>query len=141
LEALTVGQVDLHHGLIDLMPADATAQQRQSKKRNPVVPIVADIRDRLAKLIAGKAPADKVLPPRDYYLRFKEHLQSLDLEEKSYPHVLRHTRATHLLQAGVSIYDVAKLLGDTVATVEKSYGHHSSDYLANSLRGKGPKLD
>jgi hypothetical protein len=29
------------------------------------------------------------------------------------------------------IYDVAKLLGDTVATVEKVYGHHSPEYLAS----------
>jgi integrase len=44
------------------------------------------------------------------------------------PHTLRHSRATHLLQAGVPTWDVAGLLGDTVATVERVYGHHSPDY-------------
>lgn len=57
-------------------------------------------------------------------------------KEKSrrwHPHIMRHTRATHLLQSGKSIYDVARLLGDTIATVERVYGHHSADHLANRL--------
>jgi integrase len=43
------------------------------------------------------------------------------------------SRATHLLQAGASIYDVAKLLGDTTATVERVYGHHSCESLGKNL--------
>jgi integrase len=40
-----------------------------------------------------------------------------------HPHRLRHTYATHLLEAGVPIHHVAELLGDTVATVESTYSH------------------
>jgi site-specific recombinase XerD len=43
--------------------------------------------------------------------------------------MLRHSRATHMLMDGESIYKVAKLLGDTVSTVEKRYGHVSVEYL------------
>ena len=50
------------------------------------------------------------------------------------PHTLRHTRATHLLQLGVDIWDVAGLLGDTVSTIERTYGHYSPDYLGDTLR-------
>jgi integrase len=39
------------------------------------------------------------------------------------PHRLRHTYATHLLEAGTPIHHVAELLGDTVATVEGAYSH------------------
>ena len=49
------------------------------------------------------------------------------------PHVLRHTRATHLLQKGVAPYAVASLLGDTVATVLRVYGHHCPNYLAEAI--------
>ncbi|MGH9287514.1 MAG: tyrosine-type recombinase/integrase [Acidimicrobiales bacterium] len=41
----------------------------------------------------------------------------------SSPHRLRHTYATHLLEAGTPIHHVAELLGDTVATVEGTYSH------------------
>ena len=39
------------------------------------------------------------------------------------PHRLRHTYASHLLEAGTPIHHVAELLGDTVATVEGTYSH------------------
>jgi integrase len=38
-------------------------------------------------------------------------------------HMTRHTYATTLCEAGTPIYDMAKLLGDTVATVENTYAH------------------
>jgi integrase len=40
-----------------------------------------------------------------------------------HPHMLRHTYATHLIEAGVPIAHVAELLGDTVAIVESTYSH------------------
>lgn len=49
------------------------------------------------------------------------------------PHVLRHSRATHLLEDGVSIYAVAKLLGDNVTTVQKTYGHICMGSLEDEL--------
>ena len=136
-----MAQIDLDANRIDLLPPDASAAQRASKKRRPIVPIVPELRPRLERLVAGRDADDRILPARSYYNQFKNHLIRCRLPTKRYPHILRHTRATHLLQDGVAIYDVAKLLGDTITTVEKTYGHHSSDYLANSLRDKGPKLD
>lgn len=39
------------------------------------------------------------------------------------PHRLRHSFATHLLEAGTPIHHVAELIGDTVAVVESTYSH------------------
>lgn len=39
-------------------------------------------------------------------------------------HTLRHTRATWLAQAGVSLFEAAGFLGMTVKTLEKVYAHH-----------------
>ena len=36
-----------------------------------------------------------------------------------------------MLQDGAQMWDVAKLLGDTVETVERVYGHHCPDYMAS----------
>lgn len=56
------------------------------------------------------------------------------------PHILRHTAATWMAQAGVPIRDIAMFLGhrDT-ATTERVYAHHSPEYLrdaAATLTGK-----
>jgi integrase len=51
------------------------------------------------------------------------------------PHVIRHTRATHMLQDGVDIYAVAKLLGDTIRTVETIYGHAATTSTAGAILG------
>ena len=49
------------------------------------------------------------------------------------PHILRHTCATWLLQRGVSIYDVAGVLGCSEAVVRKTYGHHAKDHLRGAV--------
>jgi integrase len=41
----------------------------------------------------------------------------------AHPHRLRHSYATHLLEAGTPIHHVAELMGDTVGTIEGTYSH------------------
>ena len=43
-------------------------------------------------------------------------------------HVLRHTRATWMMQAKVPIWEAAGFLGMTTKTLEKIYGHHDPDF-------------
>lgn len=49
------------------------------------------------------------------------------------PHVLRHSRATHLLEDGASIFAVSKLLGDTPTTIQRVYGHIGMSSLEAEL--------
>lgn len=53
--------------------------------------------------------------------------------EGVHPHRLRHSYATHLLEAGTPIHHVAELMGDTVQTIESTYSH--------VLRGKHEVVD
>lgn len=44
------------------------------------------------------------------------------------PHILRHTRATLMLQAGLSPREVGEYLGMSTKMVEEVYGHHHVEY-------------
>lgn len=137
VERLTKFQVNLAQGRINLTAPTETANQRRSKKRRPVVPIDPKLRPTIEALM-DDSPNEWVFgSPASMYRPFRTHLEKLGLGAKAFPHVLRHSRATHLLQSGVQIYDVAKLLGDTVATVQRVYGHHCPDYLAAAIKGSG----
>jgi integrase len=56
---------------------------------------------------------------RDYY--FSRVFTAAKIEGKPHPHQFRHTFASKLLSAGVSIVEVAALLGNSVKIVEKHY--------------------
>jgi integrase len=43
-------------------------------------------------------------------------------------HTLRHTRATHLMQAGVDVWEAAGFLGMTVKTLEQTYAKHHPSF-------------
>ena len=52
---------------------------------------------------------------------------------KASPHVLRHTAATWLVIDGVPLREVARLLGNSEAMVERVYGKHTPDYLRRAV--------
>jgi integrase len=49
------------------------------------------------------------------------------------PHVLKHTCATLMLQNGVSIWDVAGVLGTSEAVIRTTYGHHAIEHLRRAV--------
>jgi integrase len=49
------------------------------------------------------------------------------------PHTLRHSWATLAAQNGVPLGEIAGVLGDTQATVDKRYRHHCPDYLRGAV--------
>jgi integrase len=53
------------------------------------------------------------------------------------PHILRHTCATWLMQAGVPLWDAAGFLGMTVQQLEHGYGHHHPDYQKGAAKALG----
>lgn len=139
IEHLTRFQVKLQIGQINLRSPKETQAQRQSKKRRGVVPIFPEIRPIVERLMEDNKASEWLFGNgnRDMYRPFVKHLTALGLDYKAcHPHVMRHSRATHLLQDGVDIYDVARLLGDTVATIERVYGHHSAEFVARAIERK-----
>lgn len=50
------------------------------------------------------------------------------------PHILRHTRATWLMQEGVPHFEAAGALAMSVQTLERTYGHHHPDFQSSASK-------
>jgi integrase len=59
---------------------------------------------------------------------WKAAVERSGLDGQITPHTLRHSRATHLMQAGVPIWEAAGALGMSAQVLEATYGHHHVDY-------------
>jgi integrase/recombinase XerD len=66
---------------------------------------------------------------------FKHFVRKAGLREDLHFHSLRHTFATWLVQNGVSIYEVQKLLGHSSIAVTQVYSHLASDELHEAVEG------
>ncbi|HET7760526.1 MAG TPA: hypothetical protein VFK62_11430, partial [Gaiellaceae bacterium] len=74
--------------------------------------------------------------------RNREWYPALDAAgiEKRGPYHLRHTFATEALAAGVSIFELARLMGTSVKMIDKTYGHlarDSEDAIRARLEARG----
>ena len=129
IETLETNQVFLEAGRINLLKRGA----RVTTKRKPPVPIYPEMVPTLKRLIADAKTTYLFGPTVDFYRPFTQLCERLGLKHK-HPHVLRHSRATHMLMDSESIYKVARLLGDSVKTVERVYGHHSIEFLRGEIQ-------
>ncbi|MFK4044515.1 tyrosine-type recombinase/integrase [Roseomonas mucosa] len=143
LTELRWDQVQLGAGLIAL-------GRGVGNKRRAVVPIARTLRPLLEEAWAEREAARKaghhvpefVLEWRGERIgslkkAFQSAARKADLTGVT-PHVLRHTAATWMAQAGRSFEEIAAFLGNSVAMVEKIYAHHHPDHLraaAHALDG------
>lgn len=128
IEYLPIDQIDFEIRQIDLHRKG----DPRTKKRKPIVPLFKEIEPDLISLVAeARAAGRKTLFGRDMFYDYNEHFKNIGLDHKAYPHIMRHTRASHMLRASIGTWKVAKLLGDTEATVVKTYGHLIPEDLAS----------
>lgn len=79
------------------------------------------------------------LYPMFVYRLVKEHLKQWTTTEKTSPHVLRHTYATHLLNKGAEINAVKDLLGHTSLAATQVYTHNTIEKLKKVFEKAHPK--
>ena len=66
-------------------------------------------------------------------------LKSINASEKTSPHVLRHTFATHLSSNGAELNAVKELLGHASLAATQVYTHNTIDRLKNEYKKAHPK--
>jgi len=122
---LTWDRVDFETGVIDFnVPG-----RKKTKKRRAVVPISTALRpvlERMYKERAGEFVMDH--DGGGVGDRVRRIAEAAGIKGVT-PHVLRHTAATHMARRGVYLWLIAKVLGNSLAMVEKVYAKHCPEDL------------
>lgn len=134
---LTWDRVDFETNVIHLQDPE----RRVTKKRRATVPISKALRPVLVRAFeerTGNLVLDskrdvwatiQVIAERAGFSSGRPRKDGKPVSTGISPHVLRHTAATHMARRGVSLWVIAKVLGNTLTMVEKVYSHHSPDDL------------
>ncbi len=81
----------------------------------------------------------KPLYPKFVYLLVRASLQSVTTMTKRSPHTLRHTFATHLLNAGADLNAIKELLGHTSLAATQVYAHNNFEKLKQTYKHTHPR--
>ena len=130
---LTWDRVSFERGLIDFRVPGAVA----TNKRRGVVPIADRLlpvleRARQESIARGEPLSALVCGPGAIRKAWETWLGKTPYKH-IHPHDLRRTWASLAVQAGVPIYEVASVLNDDVATVEKHYGVLRPGHLKSAI--------
>jgi integrase len=130
------GWIDLDNGVFYRRPTG----RRETKKRAPPVPLPDQL---LAHLRRWKRRGQRFAvewngkPVQSVDKAFARVVADAGLGGEVTPHVLRHTAATWLMQAGTDMWEAAGYLGMTVEMLSQRYGHHHPDHLSGAKRAFG----
>jgi integrase/recombinase XerC len=105
--------------------------REETRKRRPV------LADAAAPVFLGSR--DRPANRRFFERRMKRYLVEAELPADLSPHKLRHSFATHLLDAGADLRSVQEMLGHTSLSTTQIYTHVSVERLKDVLAAAHPR--
>lgn len=136
-------QIDLRRGQIKVLG-------KGNKER--IIPIVNELSKMIADYVELKRKGfgntmefllvtekGKKLYPKYAYLLVKDVLAEVGTLDKTSPHVLRHSFATHLMNNGADINAVKELLGHSSLAATQVYTHNTIERLKSVHKKAHPK--
>jgi integrase/recombinase XerC len=137
----------------DLDWPEQMARVRGKGKKERLVPIGRPALDAVTDYWrrAGYAPTHEMpvfwanaksirpLSPRTVQLRLKKYLRAAGLDPNLTPHKLRHSFATHILDAGADLRSVQELLGHAHLATTQVYTHITTERLKRTYQKSHPR--
>ena len=135
----------------DLDLADASARVTGKGNKTRIVPVGSRARSALAdwltlrETLAGTCPALFVsrrggrLSPRTVQQRLRHWADRQGIDRRVYPHLLRHSCASHMLESSGDLRAVQELLGHASVTTTQVYTHVDFQYLARVYDAAHPR--
>lgn len=118
--------IDLNTAVLKICNKDGFTVKSKKERRIPMHSALIDELNILPKRSETLVFADlngKKYRSQFVSKKFKKIIRKIGIDESIHFHSLRHTYATHLIQAGVNIYDVSKFLGHSSVVVTEVYAH------------------
>jgi integrase/recombinase XerC len=144
LQALTLASVNRRGGTVRVVGKG---------RKERIVPVTATALDALDRYISRRPTArgdesplfandkGKPLSRRQIQRITSREIALVSKQKKRSPHILRHSFATHLMDAGADIRAVKELLGHASLNTTQVYTHVSREHLLKAYRQAHPRAE